>query len=217
MRFLTSTLKSLLYDRGNLVFDLVICLRGNQLINRSKLVLVRGRCISSASEIFRISMFQGIFFIFIVTILNTVFLDSPTIADEVEDLAKKLTNPVASLISVPVQGNYDWDIGPIDDGERSTVNVQPVIPFSLNEDWNVISRTIVPIINQHDIFPGSGNQFGIGDVLQSLFFSPSQPTARGIIWGVGSAILVPIGTDKLLSAKKLSIGEHLTVLVTQRS
>ena len=161
-------------------------------------------------------MFQVIFFIFIVTILNTVFLDSPTIADEVEDLAKKLTNPVASLISVPVQGNYDWDIGPIDDGERSTVNVQPVIPFSLNEDWNVISRTIVPIINQHDISPDSGDQFGNGDVSQSLFFSPSQPTARGIIWGVGPAILVPTGTDKLLSTKKLGIGEHLTVLVTQR-
>ena len=178
------------------------------MFNRSKLALVKGRCILSASEILRLAMFRGLFFIFIVTISNTGFLVSPTIADEAEELAKQLSNPMASLISVPVQGNYEWDIGPIDDGERLSINIQPVIPFSLNEDWNVISRTIVPIINQDDISPDSGDQFGNGDVSQSLFFSPSQPTARGIIWGVGPAILVPTGTDKLLSAKKLSIGEH---------
>ena len=182
------------------------------MVNRSKLVLVRGYCKSSAREIFQVALFRSLFLIFTGTILKTAFLDSPTIAGEGEDLAKKLSNPIASLISVPVQGNYDWDIGPIDDGERLTINVQPVIPFSLNEDWNLISRTIVPIISQNDLFPGSGDQFGIGDVVQSLFFFPSQPTARGIIWGVGPVILLPTGTDKLLSAKKLGMGPTAVAL-----
>ncbi len=84
---------------------------------------------------------------------------------EEERLAKRLSNHIAALISVPFQLNYDSDIGPADDGERVTLNIQPVIPITLNNDWNIISRTIVPVIWQDDIFPGAGDQFGIGDVL----------------------------------------------------
>lgn len=105
------------------------------------------------------------------------------------DLAKKLSNPVASLISVPFQFNYDRGFGP-EDGNRETLNIQPVIPFSINEDWNVISRTILPVIWQDDIAGSSGHQFGIGDITQSFFFSPKQPGPGGLIWGVGSVFLI---------------------------
>jgi hypothetical protein len=128
------------------------------------------------------------------------------------ELAKKLSNPIASLISVPMQVNYDENIGPRDDGERWTTNVQPVIPISLNEDWNVISRTILPVISQEDIFPGAGSQDGIGDVVQSVFFSPKAPTDSGWIWGAGPVLLLPTGSDDLLTADKWGLGPTAVAL-----
>ena len=131
-------------------------------------------------------------------------------ADDAAALAQKLSNPVSSLISVPFQFNYDARIGPLKDGERLTINVQPVIPFSISKDWNLVSRTIVPIVWQSDIFPGSGNQFGLGDTVQSFFFTPKQ--AKGIIWGAGPVILLPTGTDQLLSGHKWGVGPTAVVL-----
>jgi hypothetical protein len=128
-----------------------------------------------------------------------------------EELAKKLSNPIASLISVPFQGNYNSGYGP-NDGSQYTINIQPVIPFTLNEDWNVISRTIVPIVWQDDIAGRSGSQFGLGDTTQSLFFSPKKPTAGGIIWGAGPVFLFPTGTDGLLSSEKWGAGPTAVVL-----
>jgi hypothetical protein len=94
-------------------------------------------------------------------------------SDEAAELAKKLANPVASLISVPLQYNYDENFGADDKGSKSVLNIQPVIPFSLSEDWNLITRTIIPLVDQQDIPPGS-DKSGLGDILQSFFFSPKQ-------------------------------------------
>lgn len=127
--------------------------------------------------------------------------------DDAEALAKKLSNPVAALISVPFQFNRDEDIGPLQEGERTFLNFQPVVPVTLSEDWNLISRTIVPVtFEQDEIFPGAGDQSGLGDIVQSVFFSPKEPTAGGLIWGLGPVVLLPTASDPLLGADQWAAG-----------
>ncbi len=130
---------------------------------------------------------------------------------DADALAKALSNPVAALISVPFQLNYDSGYGADGDGERWTLNIQPVIPVSISDDWNMISRTILPVIDQSGVV-NDGSQSGIGDVVQSLFFSPKKPTAGGWIWGLGPAFMLPTATDNLLGSEKWSIGPTAVVL-----
>ncbi|MFA3921062.1 hypothetical protein [Ruegeria hyattellae] len=103
------------------------------------------------------------------------------------DLAKKLSNPIADLISVPFQFNYDEGYGD-GSGNKGFVNIQPVIPISISPDWNVISRTIIPLVDQDDLRQGSGSQSGLGNIVQSFFFpQKSQPqTVSSGVWDQSS-------------------------------
>ena len=122
---------------------------------------------------------------------------------------------IAALISVPFQFNWNRDIGPGRDGRSFYLNFQPVVPVKINDDWNVVSRTIVPIVDQHAPFLGDGSQSGVGDILQSLFLAPSSPVAGGIMWGAGPAILIPTHAD-FISARKWGLGPTAVVLKQER-
>ena len=129
-----------------------------------------------------------------------------------EDLAAKLANPIADLISVPIQSNYEFGVG-LSDGTVWRTNIQPVIPFSLGDDWNVISRTILPVIDQQGLVPGgSADAFGLGDTVQSFFFSPKKSSP---IWGIGPVFLIPTATDSLLGGEKWGVGPTAVMLKQQ--
>jgi len=130
------------------------------------------------------------------------------------DLAKTLANPIGALISVPFQSNFDFGGGPAGDGYQFKMNLQPIIPIALNEDWLLISRTILPFVDQHDIV-GTSSQTGLADTVQSFFLSPVKPTASGWIWGAGPAMLLPTATDDLLGSEKWGAGPTAVVLKQQ--
>jgi hypothetical protein len=126
------------------------------------------------------------------------------------DIQKQLSNPIASLTLLPFQTNYDARIGPDRDGSRVTTNIQPVMPFKLDSDWSLVVRTILPVIEQNDIFPQAGRQFGLGDALQSFFFVPQS--VNGFTWGAGPAILWRTGTERLLTSGKWGAGPTAVAL-----
>lgn len=129
---------------------------------------------------------------------------APALAD-MTDLAKKASNPIAAMISLPMQYNYDTGFGP-EDGHRHQLNIQPVVPFEMDNGWNLISRTIVPVIGQHDVAGRSGRQSGLGDITQSLFLSPATNEPGALIWGVGPVFVLPTATDDMLGARKWGAG-----------
>lgn len=144
-------------------------------------------------------------------IAGAFFSASGAAADE-GSIAQQLANPVASLVSVPIQINYDDNFGPADQGSVWKTNIQPVIPVSLNDSWNLISRTILPVVQQSDFAVPGYDESGLGDAVQSLFFSPKAPTAGGLIWGVGPVLNIPTSTKDALGPGAWAAGPTGLVL-----
>jgi len=131
-----------------------------------------------------------------------------------EELAKLAQNPVGNLISLPFQNNTNFNVGPRD-GTQNILNVQPVYPIELNRDWNLITRTILPLIWQPGFAPGDNTTFGLGDVQLSAFLSPSAPTTGGIIWGAGAVVQMPTDTNDL-GNRNWGLGPTAVVLRLQK-
>ena len=132
--------------------------------------------------------------------------------DQQAELAKKLANPVANLISVPLQYNYDEYSGVNKDASVSRLMAQPVIPIKLNEKWNLITRTIIPLVDQEDFPLPAMNKSGLGDIAATQYLSPAAATSGGLIWGAGLAEVLPTASDDALGTGKLSVGPTLVLL-----
>ena len=155
---------------------------------------------------------KGLIACVISTLIGGIALSQQVSAeDDAAELAKKLSNPIANLVSVPMKLDWDTNIGAAD-ADRSTYVIQPVIPIELNATWTVISRTIVPVyIDAESPVVGGSDTTGMGDILQSFFISPKAPTAGGWVWGAGPVLSLPTGDDGLTS-DKFSVGPTAVVL-----
>jgi hypothetical protein len=144
----------------------------------------------------------------ILTLLHT----SAFAQDQQAKLAEQLSNPVASLINVPIQYTVDEKIGPTEEGEVTVIKASPVVPFELNEDWNIITRTIIPVIETENIPTTGQGESGLGDIAASVFFSPKAPTSNGWIWGVGTILLLDTAREDELGSGKWGIGPTAILL-----
>lgn len=128
------------------------------------------------------------------------------------DLAKAAQNPIANMISVPLQNNLNFGVGPYSRAQN-ILNIQPVIPVSLGEDWNLITRWILPVISQPPLAIGADREWGLGNANPSFFFFPKKPTA-GIIWGIGPTVLLPTSTDRALGKAVWGAGPTAVALTS---
>jgi hypothetical protein len=123
-------------------------------------------------------------------------------------LAKKLTNPFSDVVNLPINHNPDFGLG-ADDGWRYTMTAQPVIPFRLDHEWHLISRTVAPVIYQDS---DGSDDFGLGDIAQSFFLSPTHASEEGWFWGIGPIFLLPTATVDRFGAKQWGMGPTLGLL-----
>ena len=125
-------------------------------------------------------------------------------------LAKAAQNPIADMISLPLQNNTNFGFGPLEK-TQDVLNIQPVLPFSLNANWNLVTRTIVPVISQPASTPDEDSEFGIGDIQFSAFFSPNK-VVDGWVWGVGAISQLDTAADNRLGDGGLGLGPTAVAL-----
>lgn len=136
--------------------------------------------------------------------------------DETAELARAAQNPVANLYSLPFQNNtnFNWGLGPVEE-TQNVLNIQPVLPFEVTDDWNIITRTILPVVSQPGRVPGENRETGLGDLTFTAFASPSNPDKwlpGKVLWGLGPVVLMPTATDDRLGADKWGLGPSIVLL-----
>jgi hypothetical protein len=131
---------------------------------------------------------------------------------QTSEIAKQAQNPIANVISVPLENDFYPHTG-MDKEDSYVLEMKPVVPFKLSNDWNLITRTVIPVAQVPDLAPGVNGTSGLGDVQTSLFFSPAK--VGKVIWGAGPVISLPTATEDILGTKKLSIGPTAVVLSIQ--
>jgi hypothetical protein len=143
----------------------------------------------------------------------TVGLVGNVRAEDRSDLSRLVQNPVASVISVPLQNNLTPGVGPRSE-PQNVLDIEPVVPVRLTDDWNLISRTIIPLTHEPELAPGIGSTDGLGDISLALYLSPAA-TSRSFIWGVGPAFTFPTASNDRLGQGKYSAGFSAVALTMQ--
>jgi hypothetical protein len=172
----------------------------------------RGNAMISVGAFVRRLAFLARHRLVFITMLILCACVPPSWAQESTDIAKQAQNPIASLISVPFENDFNPYTG-INKEDSYVLEMKPVIPIRLSNDWTLITRTIIPVIQVPDLAPGVSGTSGLGDIQESLFLSPSK--AGPVIWGAGPVVSIPTATENILGTKKLSVGPTVVVLRIQ--
>lgn len=162
------------------------------------------------SYILKLSIRRVLYLWFIPLLLwpKLASADTPT-SDTLEAVAKAAQNPIANITIIPFQNNTSYGIGPYN-RTQNVLNIEPVIPFQLNDNWNLITRTIVPIISQPKVMSPTGSTNGLGDINPTFFFSPRNHGT--FMWGVGPSFFLPTATNRDLGSGKWSVGPGVVVV-----
>lgn len=166
----------------------------------------------SASAFVHLLALPAMYGVVLVTLIVLFGAVLPTQAQESPEIAKQAQNPIANLISVPLENDFNPQTG-IDKDDSYVLEMKPVVPFRLSNNWTLITRTIIPVIQVPDLAPGVNGTAGLGDVQESLFLSPTK--AGPVIWGAGPVISFPTATQDILGTKKLSVGPTVVALRIQ--
>ena len=140
-----------------------------------------------------------------------VAIVAPCFAQETvfRDLARKMQNPVSDRISLTFEDNINFGVG-LNDDVQNILNIKSLYSFNLGDNWNLVNSTIVPVLNQPELVPGTGDQFGLGDITSTFFLMPRS--SRFAIFGVGPIVSFPTATDETLGLEKWRVGPALAVI-----
>lgn len=153
---------------------------------------------------------RKILFTAIIIVLFSALMINAQDESEAAELAKQTANPLANMISLPFQFNFNFGMGEYD-RSQTLLNIMPVIPFALNDNINVINRIIMPVMYQPDVSQESGGTFGVGNINYSAFFTPAR--LGKIIWGFGPAFNIPTRSSDLLGSEEFGVGPTLIALM----
>jgi hypothetical protein len=179
---------------------------------------VRARSLQNEKRMFAVEWFLKHTVSHIALVALSGMWSVQAFADDMKpSLSQQLANPIANLTSVPIQYNALFGAGRDGKGTVSVLDIQPVIPIRLNDDWNLITRTILPIMATNNILDGIGDASGLADTQMSLFLSPEKTGPGGLIWGIGAVVNIPTATDPLLGTRKWGAGPTAVALIQKGS
>jgi hypothetical protein len=147
----------------------------------------------------------------LATSMLWVAIVAPCFAEETvfRDLARKMQNPVSDRISFTFEDNINFGVG-LNDDVQNILNIKSLYSFNLSDNWNLVNRSIIPVVNQPELVPGTGNQFGLGDISSSFFFMPRS--SRFAIFGIGPIVSFPTASDETLGFGKWRVGPAAAVI-----
>ncbi len=134
-------------------------------------------------------------------------------------IVKISQNPVGNITIFPFQNNFNYGYGPYTRLQYN-LNVQPVFPIMLSQNWTLVARTIIPVVNQPSSSPptvcaspyGCPSTFGLSDVQEQLFFGPKTKPDK-LIWAAGPIFQFPSATPNTLGSAKWAAGPTFVALL----